>query len=419
MTAAAASAAPADRPAPLALYVHFPWCVAKCPYCDFNSFALRGELPVDPYLDALRRDLDAQLEWFAQAAQDAPAATPLPQRPVTSVFLGGGTPSLFAPEAIGRWLAAARARLSFAPDCEITLEANPGTIERGRFAEYRAAGVNRVSLGAQSFGAQQLAALGRIHSADETRVAAAELHAAGLANFNLDLMYALPGQTLAMARADVAAALELEPAHLSHYQLTLEPGTTFAGRPPGDLPDDDATEQMLTECLDLLAARGFTRYEVSAYARAGARCRHNLTYWRFGDYLGVGAGAHGKLSWPDAAAVPRIVRTTRPREPRRYLADPATLQCTDVPAAQRPFEFLLNALRLVEGFSSADFDAATGLTWAALAPTAGLVERGLLEVSADRVRATRRGLHFLNELLIEYLPDDVETLPTSPWPTGT
>jgi oxygen-independent coproporphyrinogen-3 oxidase len=404
---------PMATAAPLALYVHFPWCVAKCPYCDFNSFALRGELPVDSYLEALRRDLDAQLEWFAQIS---PGTASLAQRPVTSVFLGGGTPSLFSPDAIGRWLETARARLTFAADCEITLEANPGTIERGRFSAYRAAGINRVSLGAQSFSAAQLATLGRIHSAAETRAAAAELHAAGLGNFNLDLMYALPGQTLAMARADVAAALELAPAHLSHYQLTLEPGTTFAGRPPDDLPDDDTTERMLTECLALLAAHGFTRYEVSAYARPGARCRHNLTYWNFGDYLGVGAGAHGKVTLP---ALPRILRTTRPREPRRYSADPTTLQVTEVAAAQRPFEFLLNALRLVDGFAVADFEAATGLGWADLAPTAELVERGLLELAGERVRATPQGLHFLNELLVEYLPDDASAVPTSPWPTGT
>ncbi|MEZ5459070.1 MAG: radical SAM family heme chaperone HemW [Steroidobacteraceae bacterium] len=411
-----ASTAAKPDATPLALYAHFPWCVAKCPYCDFNSFALRGELPVETYLEALRRDLDAQLEWFAQAA---PAALPLPARPVTSVFLGGGTPSLFAPDAIGRWLEVARARLPFAPDCEITLEANPGTIERGRFADYRAAGVNRVSLGAQSFGSAQLAALGRIHGAADTRVAAAELHAAGLTNFNLDLMYGLPGQTPAMACADVLAALELEPAHLSHYQLTLEPGTTFAGRPPDALPDDDSVERMLAECLAVFDAHGFARYEVSAHARPGARCRHNLTYWHFGDYLGVGAGAHGKLTLPAAAGPPRILRTTRPREPRRYGADPVTLQVTEVPLAQRPFEFLLNALRLVDGYEIADFTTATGLSWDSLGPTTRLLERGLLVTEGGRVRATQRGLQFLNELLIEYLPDPLAAVPTSPWPTIT
>jgi oxygen-independent coproporphyrinogen-3 oxidase len=405
--------------APVALYVHFPWCVAKCPYCDFNSFALRGELPARDYLDALLRDLDAQLAWFAQAAAAAGSgATSLAARPVTSVFMGGGTPSLFAPELLGQWLEQLRTRLDLAPDVEITLEANPGTVERGRFAGYRAAGINRVSLGAQSFGAAQLAALGRIHSPDETRRAAEELHAAGLANFNLDLMYALPEQTTAMARADVAAALELSPAHISHYQLTLEPGTPFAALPPAGLPDDDVAERMLAECLELLEGGGFERYEVSAYARRGARCRHNLNYWGFGDYLGIGAGAHGKLSVRASSAAPgglHIWRTTRPREPRRYLADPVTLQVAEVPLAQRPFEFLLNALRQVEGFDVAEFDAATGLRWVDQhAATESLVARGLLAFEGrgsagtdnrpQRIRATARGLHFLNDLLVEYLP---------------
>ncbi len=397
--------------APLALYVHFPWCVAKCPYCDFNSFALRGELPAAAYLEALRRDLGAQLEWLERHA--------VPRRPIASVFMGGGTPSLFAPEAIGAWLEWLRAQCTFADDVEITLEANPGTVERGRFAGYRDAGVNRVSLGAQSFGAAQLAALGRIHAADDTRRAAEELHAAGLANFNIDLMYALPGQSVAMARADVAAALELAPAHLSHYQLTLEPGTPFAAQPPGDLPDDDLAERMLEECLALLEARGFRRYEVSAYARAGAHCRHNHLYWRFGDYLGVGAGAHGKLSRGAAGAL-EIWRTTRRREPRRYLADPVTFEPVAVPAAQRPFEFLLNALRLVDGFTVAEYESATGLAWPSQeATTARLVARGLLGDCDGRIRATAKGLRFLNDVLVEYLPATSDHVRSSPLRTTT
>ena len=405
---------PRRHDAPLALYVHFPWCVAKCPYCDFNSFALRGELPTGDYLDALGRDLDAQLDWFARHG------VALARRPVNSIFMGGGTPSLFAPEALGHWLEQLRTRLALATDVEITLEANPGTIERGRFEGYRDAGINRVSLGAQSFGAAQLALLGRIHAPDDTRRAAEELHAVGLANFNLDLMYALPQQTPAMARADVAAALALQPAHVSHYQLTLEPGTTFAALPPAELPDDDMAERMLAECLELLERDGFERYEVSAYARRGARCRHNLNYWGFGDYLGIGAGAHGKISAADAADAAavdaggalRIWRTTRPREPRRYLADPVTLQVTEVPPEQRPFEFLLNALRQVDGFDAAQFELATGLRWADQdAATRPLLERGLLvqdvpgrDGATTRIRATARGLHFLNDLLVEYLP---------------
>src|SRR6516225_7101528 len=284
---------------PLALYVHFPWCVRKCPYCDFNSYTLSGALPQEPYVARLARDIAAQAPQVAGRA-------------VTSVFFGGGTPSLFSPQAIGRVLEAARRHLVVAHDAEVTLEANPGAIERGAFREYRAAGVTRVSLGAQSFDERALHALGRIHSPADTRRAAAELHAAGLGNFNLDLMYGLPGQEVAGATRDLEAALALAPAHLSHYQLTLEPGTVFAARPPA-LPGDDACAAMLDACLARLAAAGFAQYEVSAYARPGAQCRHNLNYWTFGDYLGVGAGAHGKLTLP---APGRIVRTTQPREPR-------------------------------------------------------------------------------------------------------
>ncbi|HEV3285368.1 MAG TPA: radical SAM family heme chaperone HemW, partial [Steroidobacteraceae bacterium] len=266
----------------LSLYVHFPWCVRKCPYCDFNSYTLHGELAEEAYVQRLARDLAAQ----------APAVS---GREVGTVFFGGGTPSLFSPRAIGRVLESARAQLQLAPDAEVTLEANPGTIERGVFGEYRGAGVTRISLGAQSFDAARLASLGRIHSPAETSRAAAELHAAGLGNFNLDLMYALPGQDVTAALRDLTEALALEPAHVSHYQLTLEPGTVFAAQPPA-LPDDDVAAQMLGECAQQLAAAGYAQYEVSAYARSGRQCRHNLNYWRFGDYLGVGAGAHGKLT---------------------------------------------------------------------------------------------------------------------------
>jgi putative oxygen-independent coproporphyrinogen III oxidase len=373
---------------PLALYVHFPWCVRKCPYCDFNSYALHGELPREAYLVRLARDLTAQAPQVAG-------------REVVSVFLGGGTPSLFSPEAIGRLLEATRRELPVAADAEITLEANPGTIERGIFAEYRAAGVTRVSLGAQSFDAQALQALGRIHSPDETRRAAAELHAAGLANFNLDLMYGLPGQDLAGALADVQQALQLAPAHLSHYQLTLEPGTAFAAHPPL-LPQEDAAAAMHAQCTQLLADAGFARYEVSAYARAGAHCRHNLNYWNFGDYLGIGAGAHGKLTDPREAD---IVRTTQPREPRRYLAA-AALARRSIPRHERPFEFMLNALRLTQGFDRASYCARTGLPWESVeAVLERQRQRGLLEASAAGYRPSAQGLLFLNELLLEFLPE--------------
>jgi len=392
--------APIDLP-PLALYVHFPWCVSKCPYCDFNSHAVQGELPAVRYLAALEADLEIQAPLVAG-------------RPIVSVFFGGGTPSLFAPEAIARVLGAAHRRLAFAADAEITLEANPGTIERGRFAGYRAAGVNRVSLGAQSFDPATLKTLGRIHSPDETRAAAEELHAAGLDNFNLDLMYALPGQSVEAALADVDAALALAPAHLSHYQLTLEPGTLFAARPPA-LPDDDAAHAMLRACLERLDARGYARYEVSAYAREGRRCRHNLNYWQFGDYLGVGAGAHGKLTAARAAdadadasvSALQVTRTTRLREPRRYMAAAGEAPAARVVADEElPFEFLMNALRLRDGFPRGLFSARTGLPWARIEPAIErLVARGLLEIDAAACRPTPRGLDFLNEVLVEFLPE--------------
>jgi putative oxygen-independent coproporphyrinogen III oxidase len=378
---------------PLSLYVHFPWCVRKCPYCDFNSYTLQGELAADAYVARLERDLEAQ----------APAVT---GRRVRSVFLGGGTPSLFSPEAIARLLGAARRHLDLAADAEVTLEANPGAIERGAFREYRAAGITRVSLGAQSFSAAALEALGRIHSPQETQRAAEELHAVGLTNFNLDLMYALPGQERAGALRDIDAALALAPAHLSHYQLTLEPGTPFAARPP-PLPDEDAAAAMLEDCAARLAAAGFAHYEVSAYARPGSACRHNLNYWNFGDYLGIGAGAHGKLTDPERGA---IVRTVQPREPRRYLAAAAgELTTNAVPKAELPFEFMLNALRLTAGFSLADFSARTGLDESEIAaPVARLLGRGLLERTTPGYRASALGLRFLNDVLTEFMAERPE-----------
>jgi putative oxygen-independent coproporphyrinogen III oxidase len=387
------------QPPPLALYVHFPWCVRKCPYCDFNSHTLHGELDERRYIEALERDLQAQ----------APAAG---GREVISIFLGGGTPSLFSPDAVARLLEAARRHLVLAAGLEVTLEANPGTIERGRFAEYRAAGVNRVSLGAQSFDDARLAALGRIHCADETRRAAAELHAAGLDNFNIDLMYALPGQDVGAARRDVAEALALRPSHLSHYQLTIEAGTVFAGRPPV-LPDDDAAEQMLEACRELLEREGFAQYEVSAYAAAGRRCRHNLNYWTFGDYLGIGAGAHGKLSLADEG---EVVRTTQVREPRRYLAaaGQGTFTRAPVPVTELPFEFMLNALRLVDGFEVDTFTGRTGLAWETVARTmADLVGEGLIVARGPCYRASPLGLRFLNDILLRFVMEIPKTVDQS------
>lgn len=377
---------------PLSLYVHLPWCVRKCPYCDFNSYTLRAALPEASYVAALERDIESQ-------AEDVRG------RPVISIFFGGGTPSLFSPEAIGRVLEAARRHLEVAPDAEVTLEANPGTIERGRFASYRDAGITRVSLGAQSFDARQLDALGRIHSPEETRRAVEELHAAALPNFNLDLMYALPGQDAAGAARDLEQALALAPAHISHYQLTLEPGTPFAAKPPPKLPSDDTAADMLSACQKLLAEAGFAQYEVSAYALPGRQCRHNLNYWTFGDYVGAGAGAHGKLTLPLSGA---IVRTTQQREPRRYqAASPRAIARHEVASSDLPFEFMINALRLTDGFDPATFSGRTGLEWSTVRSTvASLEQRGLLTVERSRCRPTALGLRFLNDVLIEFLPGE-------------
>ena len=387
---------------PLSLYLHFPWCVRKCPYCDFNSYTLHGELAEDRYIDAIERDIESQ-------------APDVSGREITSIFMGGGTPSLFSPNAIARVLDATRRYLVVAPDAEVTMEANPGTIERGKFAEYRAAGVNRVSLGAQSFNAQRLETLGRIHSPQETRRAAEELHTAGIENFNLDLMYALPGQDVTEALHDVEAAIALAPTHLSHYQLTLEAGTVFAAQPP-QLPADDIAAEMLAACGERLAAAGFAQYEVSGYAQPGRQCRHNLNYWTFGDYLGVGAGAHGKLTFvPDT-----IVRTVQPREPRRYLAatPAAALTRKNVPTADLPFEFMLNALRLVEGFEAATFVERTGVEWEEIAPKVdALIKRKLLIVQGTRLIPTVTGLRFLNDMLLSFLAETPQT--TGPFGLST
>ncbi len=377
---------------PLSLYLHFPWCVRKCPYCDFNSYTLNGELPEEAYVAALLADLRVQASMPQVAG-----------RTLVSIFMGGGTPSLFSPAAIGRVLVEARALYGFAQGIEITLEANPGTIERGRFVDYAAAGINRVSLGAQSFGARQLQVLGRIHSVADTARAAEELHLAGIRNFNLDLMYGLPEQDVEGARSDLRQALALGPAHLSHYHLTMEPGTVFGAQPP-PLPSEDSVEEMLEACAGELAAVGMGHYEVSAYALAGRQCRHNLNYWTFGDYLGAGAGAHGKLT---DCATGRIVRTTHTREPRRYQAR-TPMVVRPVEQAQLPFEFMMNALRLTGGFDGALFEARTGLRFEEVAPTLILQQdRGLLQEVGGRWRPTPTGLRFLNDQLLAFLPDSV------------
>ena len=398
---------------PLSLYVHLPWCLAKCPYCDFNSHELPAappaagpvvqamawpgaatarHLPEARYLDALMADLEAALPqvWG---------------RAVHSIFIGGGTPSLFSPDGIARLLADIRARLPLLPGCEITLEANPGTFERDRFKAFRTAGVTRLSVGVQSFDDAMLAKLGRVHDGAQARAALAEA-AAAFETFNLDLMYALPGQSLAQLQADLDIALAFAPPHLSIYHLTIEPNTQFALAPPAALPDDDLASDMLDLITARTAAVGLQRYEVSAFARAGHRCRHNLNYWQFGDYLGIGAGAHGKLSYPH-----RVVRQVRWREPRTYmdraLAGQAMSNDEEVARAQLPFEYMLNALRLRDGFALADFSARTGLPINAIAaPLAEAERRGLLARDFTRAWPTLRGFDFLSDLQALFLPTE-------------
>ncbi|MEW9624592.1 radical SAM family heme chaperone HemW [Rhodanobacter geophilus] len=381
---------------PLALYVHMPWCVKKCPYCDFNSHGLRGAAPpYAEYTELLLADLDADLRDFGEAAH---------QREIVSVFFGGGTPSLFAPELVARFIDGARTRLPFAADCEITLETNPGTVEHGRFDGYLKAGVNRLSFGIQSFDDDKLERLGRIHSAAEAEAAVKSAQDAGYANLNLDLMYALPEQSLDGALADVERAIALAPAHISHYQLTLEPNTAFAANPP-PLPDDDHAWAMQEACEARLAGDGYTQYEISAYARPGRRCSHNLNYWQFGDYLGIGAGAHGKLS--DAAGG-SVRRRWKARHPKAYMeaaAGPGRIGGDNpVSPAELPFEYMLNALRLIDGVPLADFARRTGLPLQRIAaPLAEASRRGWLADDPQRLRTTALGQRFLNDVIAAFL----------------
>ncbi|MFC0708771.1 radical SAM family heme chaperone HemW [Azorhizophilus paspali] len=374
---------------PLALYVHIPWCVRKCPYCDFNSHAASAKLPEETYVDALLADL----------AADLPAAH---GRELVSIFFGGGTPSLFSARAFERLLDGIGRRLSFARDIEITLEANPGTFEQEKFADYRRLGINRLSIGVQSFQNAQLHALGRIHDASEAIRAAEMARRAGFDNFNLDLMHGLPGQDVASALADMRQAIALEPTHLSWYQLTLEPNTLFWSQPP-KIPEDDLLWDIQEAGQTLLAAEGFVQYETSAHARDGRRARHNLNYWTFGDFLGIGAGAHAKLSDPHG----RIRRTWKTRLPRDYLAPERRFQAGErlLEADELPFEFMMNALRLTEGVPAGLFGERTGLPLASIAaPCAAARAAGLLENDPQRLRPTARGQLFLNDLLQYFLP---------------
>lgn len=374
---------------PLSLYIHIPWCLRKCPYCDFNSHAAHGELPEADYVTALLADLADDLE-------------PVQGRHLQSVFFGGGTPSLFSAPAIDQILRGVERHLSWAPDIEITLEANPGTAEFCNFGDLRAAGINRLSLGVQSFQSAQLAALGRIHNGQDALRAFALARQGGFTNINLDLMHGLPQQTPQDAAADLQHAIDLGPEHLSWYQLTIEPNTLFHQRPP-QLPEDDLLADIQDLGETLLAANGYQHYEVSAYARAGQRSRHNLNYWQFGDYLGIGAGAHSKLTWPDG----RIARRWKTRLPQDYLrrATSPLAGETWLDAEQVPLEFMLNALRLVDGVPSDLFAQRTGLPLSSIAaPLARARRRGLLAETADRLVATPLGQRFLNDLLAEFHP---------------
>lgn len=373
---------------PLSLYVHLPWCARKCPYCDFNSHPTRNAIPEDEYADALIADLEQALPaiWG---------------RRVYSIFFGGGTPSLFSAQTIERLLAAFRARLQLSADAEVTLEANPGSFESEKFRDYRAAGVNRLSIGIQSFNERHLQALGRIHNADEAR-RAIEIAQQHFDNYNLDVMYALPQQTLEEARADVREALATGAPHLSFYHLTLEPGTPFHQSPP-PVPDEDAAADIHDAVVAALEAGGYGHYETSAYARPGQECRHNLNYWRFGDYLGIGAGAHSKLSFHD-----RIVREARQRLPKTYMervrTGGAVHEHRVLTRRDLPFEFMLNALRLSAGFAVSDYSERTGLPLSTVErPLREAEARGLIERTHERIKPTVRGQRYLNDLLELFL----------------
>lgn len=373
---------------PLALYVHIPWCIRKCPYCDFNSHTATPELPEQAYIEAVLADLDLDLLHVHG-------------RQLTSIFFGGGTPSLFSASALQALLAGIEQRIAFSANIEITLEANPGTFEQEKFAAYRALGINRLSIGIQSFQDSKLEALGRVHSGAEAIAAVSMARQAGFTNFNLDLMHGLPDQSPAQALADLQTAIDLAPSHLSWYQLTMEPNTVFWSKPPV-LPEDDVLWDIQEAGQKLLAQHGFVQYEVSAYARAGAAAQHNLNYWSFGDFIGIGAGAHGKVSDPQG----RIQRTWKTRQPSDYLdPDKAFLAGSNVlTPADLPFEFLMNALRLTQGVALQQFSQRTGLSTEVLQSGLALAEqRGLLSVEPERLAASAQGQLFLNDLLQIFL----------------
>jgi putative oxygen-independent coproporphyrinogen III oxidase len=374
---------------PLSLYIHIPWCIQKCPYCDFNSHAIKSDTPETEYVAALLRDLAGDIEQYGIT------------RPIGSIFIGGGTPSLFAPESIDRLLTGIGLQLELKPDLEITLEANPGTFESHKFAEFRALGINRLSIGIQSFNDSLLKKLGRVHSGQEAIRAAEIAHQSGFENFNLDLMFGLPGAEPDSSKIDVETAIGLKPSHISFYQLTLEPNTWFHKFPP-KLPDDEDIFRTQQQCQQILAEHGYQQYEISAYSQQGRQCRHNLNYWRFGDYLGIGAGAHGKISQqlPD-----RIIRTFKPKSPEKYMADSDQNGGEDVISVRElPLEFVMNHLRLKQGFSLQDYQTATGLGLDTLEPAlSDCVQQNLLVRQHNHYYCSERGWNFLDNILEKFI----------------
>lgn len=386
---------------PLSLYIHIPWCVRKCPYCDFNSHNQPDALPVDEYITALMHDLAVDLPWVQG-------------RSLQSIFFGGGTPSLFSAEAMKRIINGVRSMVPLSPSCEVTMECNPGTMEHDRFAGYLAAGINRISFGVQSFDDAQLAALGRIHDSRQAIRAIETAKVEGFERINIDLMYALPNQNTEQALADLRQAIALAPEHISHYHLTIEPNTLFAAKPPKHLPDLDDAFAMQDACQDLLAKHGYAAYEVSAYAQDGRQCQHNLNYWRFGDYLGIGAGAHGKVT--DATSG-TITRLSKQRHPRTYIehclapndsSDTSHQQTINVLGVRElPYEFMMNRLRLHEPFPIHEFTKRTGLPASVLnAPKQRAIDMGLLETQGDQWHVTKHGRNFLNDLVVLFMGDD-------------
>jgi len=377
---------------PLSLYIHIPWCVRKCPYCDFNSHTAGESLPEKHYLQSL----------FADLEHDLPSVW---GRTIQSIFIGGGTPSLFSAEAMDELLAGLRMRLAIEPMAEITLEANPGAIETGKFAEFRDAGINRLSIGCQSFNDQYLEKLGRIHSGQDAIKAAEMAHAAGFDNFNLDLMFGLPEQTPETAMDDIKQAISLSPSHISHYQLTIEPNTLFHHSPP-TLPEDESSWTMQEQCEDLLANAGFGHYEISAHAKQGKQCQHNLNYWQFGDYLGIGAGAHAKIT---SAASQNITRSWKTKHPDAFLAAKAGKHISGSSILSREdaaFEFMMNALRLKQGFAKSLFSERTGLPIHQISDALQLAEqRGLITQDFSSIVPTEQGWHFLNDLIALFLAE--------------